>query len=472
MSQSGLEWFSSAAGIGIVIFDVLMLFALWNIFYQSQKEKTTIAGVAILMAINIALELWQGLPRYGHFFVSAMLILAYSFVKHKKHCEKAVLALTLFYGFHSMSFLVADSASEYLFSVTQERLDITSSSYIENLYACTLYAQIALFVLYMGLFVLMLAVLSKALGSVQKMSWYDVCFLSVLNIVGGLLAKMIVDISLVKLENEVFDLFAVKKEVFWKLPLIAVLLFLGELSVIIIYQKYQQLQRERQQHFAEQQQVKAMKRRLEEAENFYGSIRKARHEMKSHMANIKGLVAGEQYAEVGRYIEKLDETIGELDYRYVTGNAVTDVIINDKGKKAEKAAIDFDVRFFYEDTGGIDVFDMGILLSNLLDNAITACEKIAREERHIRLSLKRKKKFLLLEVENSFDRVIRHGDDGIPLTTKDVSLPEILMEHGIGLRNVKEIAERYLGTMDITVKGKAFKVTVMLQQKEERNDEI
>ena len=32
-----------------------------------------------------------------------------------------------------------------------------------------------------------------------------------------------------------------------------------------------------------------MKKRLEEAENFYGSIRKMRHKMKNHMANIKGL---------------------------------------------------------------------------------------------------------------------------------------------------------------------------------------
>lgn len=46
-----------------------------------------------------------------------------------------------------------------------------------------------------------------------------------------------------------------------------------------------------------------------------------RHEMKSHMTNIKGLVAGEKYEEVERYIGKLDATIQELDYKYSTGNA-------------------------------------------------------------------------------------------------------------------------------------------------------
>ena len=121
--------------------------------------------------------------------------------------------------------------------------------------------------------------------------------------------------------------------------MIAVLLFLGELAAITIYQKYRELQREKENYFVEQQQIKAMKLRLEEAENFYGSIRKVRHEMKNHMTNIKGLAARDQYEEIDRYIEKLDATIEELDYKYATGNAVTDVLINDKYKKAIREEI-------------------------------------------------------------------------------------------------------------------------------------
>lgn len=43
---------------------------------------------------------------------------------------------------------------------------------------------------------------------------------------------------------------------------------------------------------------------------------------------------------------------------------------------------------------------------------------------------------------------------------------DILMEHGIGLKNVKDVADHYLGDMDIKIKNDVFKVTVMLQQKE------
>ena len=46
----------------------------------------------------------------------------------------------------------------------------------------------------------------------------------------------------------------------------------------------------------------------------------------------------------------------------------------------------------------------------------------------------------------------------------------IIMEYGIGLENVRDVAERYFGGVNIKVKGDVFHVTVMLQQ--ENQDKI
>lgn len=301
------------------------------------------------------------------------------------------------------------------------------------------------------------------------MNWHDVVFLSALNVVGSMLAWMVMDISVVQIDQEIFYLFAERREMVWKLPVISALLCMGEISVIYIFQKYKELLGERERHFVEEQQMKIMKKRLEEAENFYGGIRKVRHEMKGHMANIKGLVAGEKYGEVEKYIEKLDETIQEMDYRFSTGNAVTDVVINDKYRQAVKSGISMRVKFEYRQTDTISAFDMGIVLNNLLDNSIEACEKLEQGKRYINLTLKRRNDFLLVEVENSFDgKLVWKDGESVPATTKQSSLPDVLMEHGIGLKNVKDVAERYLGDMDIKVGEGVFKVTVMLQQKEMR----
>lgn len=115
------------------------------------------------------------------------------------------------------------------------------------------------------------------------------------------------------------------------------------------------------------------------------------------------------------------------------------------------------------------MFDMGIILNNLLDNAIEACEKLETGKGFIRLSMKRKKQFLLIDVENSFDGAVpmQMGGGFIPSTTKQNSLPSIITEHGIGLENVRDVAERYFGGVNIKAKGDVFHVTVMLQQQKE-----
>ncbi len=67
-----------------------------------------------------------------------------------------------------------------------------------------------------------------------------------------------------------------------------------------------------------------------------------------------------------------------------------------------------------------------------------------------------------MEVENAFDGNLK-WDKGsaLPSTIKINS-----MEHGIGLKNVKDVANRYFGDLDIKVKDAIFKATVLLQEEE------
>lgn len=469
MSQTMYEMCIDIFQVYYIIFQILLFLILWRGFYQPDKGKKTWIAVGIFAVANVFMGLLLDMPAGMRYAVSAVIVLGYCFVKYKKHVEKAVLVLLLFYNFHALSFLIADSIYQYVIDGLLSGLDVMSSDYLFQMYRQGVIGQAVLIFSYTVIFLFMIGVVRKIVKKPFSMKWDDVIFLSALNIVGGMLAKMIMDISMVKIDKEVFLLFDEKREMIWKIPMLAVLIYIGEISAIYIYQNYRELQKERQKHFVEEQQIKAMKRRLEEAESFYGSIRKIRHEMKNHMTNIKGLVAGEKYEEVENYIEKLDETIQILDYKFNTGNAVTDVIINDKYRKAANAGILFQVRFYYEETDMIPVFDIGIILNNLLDNAIEACEKLEQEQRYISLVLKRRKRFLLIEVENSFDGELKWEDGApVPVTTKQSDLPDILMEHGIGLKNVKDVADRYLGDMNIKIKENVFKVAVMLQQKEEK----
>lgn len=473
----GYEWFSHALSIYVVLLDVLLFLFLWkracpaDYFWNheasadSQKKILAAGTGSLLLAINILLGVVLDCPASFRYVFSAAVLFGYSVLIHGKNVGKTFFVLSVFYNLRSLSFLIATSFYQRIVDFLIGSLNFEQADYLARLHQRLIIGQCILLAAYSLLFTGMMVILNKIMKRDIKMKWQDVCFLSILNIVGIMLTRMVVDLMQVKLGQEVFMLYDNRREMLWKLPLLAALLFMGEISAIYIYQKYIALQKEKEKHFIEEQQVKAMKHRLEEAEQFYGSIRKVRHEMKNHMMNIKGLVAGEQYEAVDSYIARLDETIQELDYKYVTGNPVTDVIMNDKYRMAERLGIAFEVSFYYTEADRVPVFDMGIILNNLLDNAMEACQRVEPEERYIRLTLKRKPPFLLLEVENSFDgAALQYEADGLPGTTKECGRKEEALEHGLGLRNVKDIAEAYLGGLDIKIKGNIFRVVVMLQQ--------
>ena len=468
MSQPAFEIVNSILDIWKIAVQAIMFLVLWTAAFRGKKGKRDgIAAVLFILAnIGIGFLPCAAWVRYG---VSAFAIMGFTGICYKKQIGKAVFVMLAFYNLHCLGYLMASSIYEKVMSVMMKSIDFLQDSYLQEVNQCMAVGVFCLTFSYSVLLATMTLILYRLMKDVTIMAWQDVILLSILNFVGSMITKIIVGLLTVKIDDELFILFDEKPDLLWKMPLVAVLIFAGEAALIYFWQKYRVLLAERQKHFVEEQQVKAMKKRLEEAENFYGSIRRVRHEMKNHMANIKGLAGAGEYGEIEEYVRRMDETMQELEYKYVTGNAVTDVIINDKCRRAEKAGIRFDADFRYG--GEIPVFDMGIILNNLLDNAIEACEKLETGKGFVRLSLKRKKQFLILYVENSFDGAVPISKGSpLPPTTKQSILPGIITEHGIGLENVRDIAERYFGGVNIKVKGDVFHVTVMLQQ--ENQDKI
>ena len=469
MSQPAFEMINGILDIWKIAIQAIMFLVLWAAAFREKKTKRDgIAAVLFILAnIGIGFLPCAGWVRYG---VSAFAIMGDAGIRYKKQIGKAVFVMLAFYNFHCLSFLIANSIYMKIMSVMMKSIDFLQYCYQQEVNRCMAVGMSCLVIFYFVLFFAMTLILYRVMKDVTVMTWQDVILLSILNFVGSMITRIISGMITVKIEDEFFILFDEKPDLLWEVPMIAVLIFIGEVALIYFWQRYRILFAERQKHFMEEQQVKAMKMRLEEAENFYGSIRKVRHEMKNHMTNIKGLAGAGEYGEIEDYIRRMDETMQELEYKYVTGNAVTDVIINDKWRRAEKAGIRFDADFRYG--GEIPAFDLGIILNNLLDNAIEACEKLESGKGFIRLMLKRKKQFLLLEVENSFDGTASvQTDGGLTLpTTKQSTLPGIITEHGIGLENVRDVAERYFGGVSIKVKGEVFHVTVMLQQGEVGED--
>ena len=100
--------------------------------------------------------------------------------------------------------------------------------------------------------------------------------------------------------------------------------------------------------------------------------------------------------------------------------------------------------------------DIYTLFANLLDNAIEASQLLPAEGRSIQVIIKRQDGFLSIHQENYFSGTV-YEQDGQLLTTKVDK-----QYHGYGVRSMRQIVERYDGSISFKAEGNIFKVNILL----------
>ena len=191
--------------------------------------------------------------------------------------------------------------------------------------------------------------------------------------------------------------------------------------------------------------------------------------MKNTVSVIMQLAAGKEEGrekELYAYLEELNRSMDRLEFRFKTGNTVVDTLLNMKYHEITRLVPDLQMdveELKFPEKLFIQSYDIGIILGNALDNAIEACRKLkAKEpdaEAFIRISSFQRRELFFLNVENSFDgTIIRKSGEDFPKTDKrDKEL------HGMGLPNMKRVAESYQGTVDWNLAGRVFTLAVMLK---------
>jgi len=235
------------------------------------------------------------------------------------------------------------------------------------------------------------------------------------------------------------------------LPLVSLLLLGVIISSVILFQNLIRYKDEEQRRLLLENRAVEVQREIDELKEIYGDIRGLRHDLRNHIANIAALVRGN--AEVENYLRGMTATVERLDFSDKTGNAVTDIIFHRIRQRTFKKNIRFDAAFTYEKD--FDVYDVAIILNNALENALEACNKV-NGEKFISLRSYRRGNLFFIEIENSFDGVINND---FSTTKADKNL------HGLGLKNIRRCAQKYLGEIDIIAGKNIFKLTVMLYQK-------
>ena len=179
------------------------------------------------------------------------------------------------------------------------------------------------------------------------------------------------------------------------------------------------------------------------------------HDWRNRLQVLREISETEDFSQLKEYLAEIEKKTEEQTVFSNTGNLIIDSIINSKLNEAVGKDISVSAHVMLPADVKINTDDIVVILGNLLDNAIEACERTSTDKR-LEMMLKFEDGCVILSVRNSFDgNMNRKGDVFVSLKS-DKSL------HGIGLQSVKHTIEKHNGEMKISTAKTIFSVDTIL----------
>lgn len=205
-------------------------------------------------------------------------------------------------------------------------------------------------------------------------------------------------------------------------------------------------------------QLQQQKKQMQQLNEQYNKISIMHHDYKHEISCIRNLIEQKEYDNAISYADTAISKSNKAIRVYVnSSSSVLNAVINDKLSTVQASGIntvcqiDSDIPEHME-------YDLSILLSNLLENAIEACQH-AEEAASIDLTMSKFMGYYQILIKNTIPESVLASDHGLKTRKRDK------INHGWGLRSVKDIADSYDGMMDVYEEQNNFVVNVMLKIK-------
>lgn len=175
-------------------------------------------------------------------------------------------------------------------------------------------------------------------------------------------------------------------------------------------------------------------------------IRSLKHDMKHHIKMLADMVAEDKKEEALKYLQAMGVFMENSEEYAASGNEKIDSILNDMISRAKNKGVDVRWKIQIPEGLKIETFDINVILSNLFENAMHALEDIAEPSLYIAMRYDRN--VLCINVKNNCPEV--------------EPFPPTAQGHGFGLKNIRRIAEKYHGSLEVAEKDGIFTANVLL----------
>ena len=233
----------------------------------------------------------------------------------------------------------------------------------------------------------------------------------------------------------------------WAFSLLATaIFFLSENNQNFLRKSYEQSMMEYQN--------KVVAKQVEEVQGLYMTMRGWRHDYHNHLQALKAQLSMGQTELAQEYLGRLEQDLDSIKQLVETGNVSLDAILNSKLSYAQKQQISLHYKATVPPKLSVSDIDLCVLLGNLIDNAVEACEQLPVEQRFLRLYIGIFRKQLYISVTNATGELVRKLDEEY-ITTKRGN-------HGHGPKRINNTVEKYGGFINRKNEPGVFATEIML----------
>lgn len=237
----------------------------------------------------------------------------------------------------------------------------------------------------------------------------------------------------------------------------SVIILLINVDMFYLYDNLINLFSEKYENNIIEQQNKAYLNQLHLMQESQMKIRFLKHDMKNHIINMQSLLSAKKYDQLKDYLAETNDYIYSNNVIIDSGNETIDSVLNYKLAPLENNSVEKSYHVVLPEQILISSFDLNIVICNLIDNALEALSLLGEnDEKKITIDIVYKQGYIKILVGNSFDGII-HKDKR---TRKNDEI-----NHGIGLKSVQNIAEKYGGILKTDVADNWFETSVIMYEK-------
>lgn len=196
-------------------------------------------------------------------------------------------------------------------------------------------------------------------------------------------------------------------------------------------------------------------REIEALRTSQQQTRAYRHDLRHHLQYISACIENGRGEQAQEYIQSICSEIEASKVTTYCENEAANLIFSSFAGRAESCGVLLNIQAHIPQLISVAETDLCVLLSNALENALRACRRMKAENgpAYIEVTAREKNGHLFLQFVNPCPEGIQF-ENGLPVTHAE--------GHGIGVRSICAIVEKYKGLSDFSVQDGRFILRVSL----------